>query len=1648
VATPGGVCLDLSNMFQKAHARPPPRSAVAAKLPPLPTTVAPSSATVAVMPASQAQQQCESFTAWLNATLCPVADATAEAKENDPWRSLAVHQRMARIRQQATALWQSTGMQKSRQALEDQVVRDKLQIRKDRDLYADLTHRKAIVQLLLESYEAPWLRLGLETLFGQAIEPGVHPKSPGKRNKFDRRLVEKKSLSRMQVTLRDFIVHRVLSDEKVLAKYTKGKCKVPSGRFEVEYKAEMRQLVLYRLVVLFFFLDQVKVAHVLEETLFRRDSPQKSSKDMLLAFSRLFLAHQGDVVKQLSRVGLRVFHKQAPLDELQFAVQNLATDLRDGVCLARLVEVLTASPYQSLLKTLRLPAVSRLPKLHNVGVVLQRLGKEFPLPAAFASHHVVDGHREKVLQLLWALVAHYCLPQLMDARPIQGEIQRIEAARGIAHHAAHPVDEASSTPHLSEPALIQLLLRWTNAVVSTFGLSVANLSTDWADGVICCLLIHYYHPELIAVKEIRATEGSNFAFSRKLLLNAPKEEIRQNEQTNWQLASQGTARLGALDVLPSTDTDHPPHERTMLMGLAFLCHRLLESSVQVRACCLLQATYRRKRRLADWSAKISATRIIVRAWQTHKENYYRAQREKYTFAIWMIEGFVQERKSRLQELQELRLQREEYHVAATLLQALLRRSIARDQYRQLVSEHTAATLLQSLWRRVEARQQLLELRTHQWASTTLQAWWRRHLALQRVRMAAAVQIQCRWRGFWCKLQYDILILDVMDLQKFIRRGLAAAKRQRRQASVAIIQRTFLRYQKCERAREERQRLICEKAATVCQKYIRRYLDYWKYHQEIRSFRSARRVQTCWRRHVIRFQFLQYLKDIKKFTAAQRIQSWWRSMGCRSHFVHLCRASILAQSAFRRHVCRQDFARLRGATLMAQALWRGRAAQESFLYKRHSVITCQAIMRAFLARREKALRLHALVRLQSLVRMYQSKILVRRETAKRSSEMHTAAVIIQNKWRSFSCHKRFSAVISKAVLIQSFLRNSSASSHYARLKAAALILQSGFRMCLSRRELLRRRLAFEEQVGLECLACKLMQSYFRGHLVRSDMRKQHGSAVLLQKFYRTHTVRRNYQEFLTLVCGLQSYARMWIGQREAVMRNNAVLSAQRTARQFLAKRKFRSLQVELLEREASTIIQSCGRAFLARQHAEQLFIEKWAVEEREFAAVTVQRAFRSYMATFIAARSIQKTWRCYTVHIDFLLAVLATITIQSAMRRFLAEHQRVQRKFAVLVLQGFGRTAIQRRRRMLYLRCVVRIQASVRSCLVQAEQASRHFAASLVQRHVRGFLTRRQVYIQDVAAMEIQRAWRGFTVYTDYVCAHISGVIIQTAFRRHLARVRVDQLRTYLLVDRWCRQRSARVIQTTFRMYVQRRQWTAAATIVQRAWCEYRSRQVEVILRHSVVRLQCRYRGHRVRRHRSLKVRQIAQRLSRLKAPVNLRLAYRTATALEILANSTMLSEIMLALQALEVATRWSAVCSRQLVQAGATSTLFTLIRTCNRSLPHMKVLQLILQTLLNVCHHTGWDDSCPDGVDVCVDLVQMFRDKPAVFGWAVSLLEAAVHNSSVARAWCGSHETLKRLQAVLALCVRKIRVGGGLRDPAMKKSVKTLQRIVRFISGE
>ncbi|CAM9090689.1 unnamed protein product [Ascophyllum nodosum] len=259
---------------------------------------------------------------------------------------------------------------------------------------------------------------------------------------------------------------RLVKNSAIKAKH-RFRGRVASGRKEVVYNNDLPVHTLTHFLYLVIFLDCAKGENLLHPcpSLFRKTFKVKSSVGMLEAFVQ-FLHGEGDFVGTLQRkTGFVVSHKQGLIEEFDFTVSNLTVDLRDGVRLMRLVEVLTGE--WGLASVLRMPAVSRLQKVFNTGKALKRLECEDALGVCTAvapsvAWNIVDGNREATLRLLWSIIARFSLPVLLDREALVSEAEAVISATGKWRRAGLTV-AYPELPTLKMPDVAALRESWSDS---------------------------------------------------------------------------------------------------------------------------------------------------------------------------------------------------------------------------------------------------------------------------------------------------------------------------------------------------------------------------------------------------------------------------------------------------------------------------------------------------------------------------------------------------------------------------------------------------------------------------------------------------------------------------------------------------------------------------------------------------------------------------------------------------------------------------------------------------------------------------------------------------------------------------------------------------------------------------------------------------------------------------------------------------------------------------------------------------------------------------------------------------------------------------------------------------------------------------------
>jgi abnormal spindle-like microcephaly-associated protein len=396
----------------------------------------------------------------------------------------------------------------------------------------------------------------------------------------------------------------------------------------------------------------------LTTSLFLTSSPHKSSSDVLQALTLLLNPSMGQ--RALSHLEYTLEHKQHPLEEFSYAVTNLAIDLRSGVRLTRLAELLlypSASPQLArssptddtmltlnlptgetlsildidfptrstrypLSQHLKLPCDSRAAKLFNVQLALTAL-QQVPSMRTITQHisaeDIVDGYREKTVALLWGLTGKWGLAGLIDWHDVRSEIWRLQRKRDDD---SDFLDEDELDDLAGSFSGYKALLKaWAGSIAKVKGIEVKNLTTSFADGRVFEAIVDEYE---------RYIPSQSTSPSAKKTLQS-------------RLAGLGcSAQFSSLFAPASTSTQATPKyhlfdREFVLAALAFLASRLLSASKRARAGIVVQRAWRgyqlrilaRRqgvlRMLAGQCAEVvlarerilGAKRVILRAWREY-----------------------------------------------------------------------------------------------------------------------------------------------------------------------------------------------------------------------------------------------------------------------------------------------------------------------------------------------------------------------------------------------------------------------------------------------------------------------------------------------------------------------------------------------------------------------------------------------------------------------------------------------------------------------------------------------------------------------------------------------------------------------------------------------------------------------------------------------------------------------------------------------------------------------------------------------------------------------------------------------------------------------------------------------------------------------
>ncbi|RVX75898.1 hypothetical protein B0A52_00255 [Exophiala mesophila] len=455
-------------------------------------------------------------------------------------------------------------------------------------LNSDLGRRRAFNDLWLDTYDLSCLRAGLEVVIGRRCIRTSRDSSSSRRSSNDGGKAQRKTLQRFIET---FLIRN--EDGRPEAN--------SSGNNSWSYhRTILRSLMLINV------LDSIKSreSQLFSGCLFQSASPFKTSFEVVQALFQMLNPSAGDPLRALSHIGFVVHHSQYPLEEYLYPIDNIAVDLRDGVRLTRLVEILlypSASRLDEdrqdpnstttvvlpsgeslsltegqrdwpLSQHLKFPCIGRATKLYNVQIALsalQGVKGVSDLVHDIKADDLVDGFREKTVRLLWGLASKWGLGGLVNWKDVEREIKRLcrtENAK-VDGELFDRLDEEEG--YARYKILLQI---WAQAIGSSKGISVVNLTTSFADGRVFQAIVDEYEPHL----------ASNGKGSATMKLSDRLKRLGCSDEFGRLFSQTETLAQGG----------HVFDRDFVIAALAFLSSRLLGPSQTGRAVVTIQRAWR------------------------------------------------------------------------------------------------------------------------------------------------------------------------------------------------------------------------------------------------------------------------------------------------------------------------------------------------------------------------------------------------------------------------------------------------------------------------------------------------------------------------------------------------------------------------------------------------------------------------------------------------------------------------------------------------------------------------------------------------------------------------------------------------------------------------------------------------------------------------------------------------------------------------------------------------------------------------------------------------------------------------------------------------------------------------------------------------
>jgi hypothetical protein len=332
---------------------------------------------------------------------------------------------------------------------------------------------------------------------------------------------------------------------------------------EARYQRALDIHLLERVFTAIVLLDRLRVEMLCGDSLplFQTSAPVKSTKDILVSFCKRFLRSEKNILKHLSSLGFCPAYAQSEFDEFPFALSDFDSDLRDGIRLTFLVNKLSRRKGTGRIidpSLLRIPAISRLQKLHNNGLLLQALlprGVVVP----FDEKSLVDGSRESLVLLLALLCFEFESQFVLSEEAILKEIARIDISAVVREDSA---DLTGTASEIQLSKYRRLLLCWVRVIAAQSSFDIEDLGS-LGSGLALCLLLRHYCPQLVPAEAVEPPP--------------PDANKRSVERKRFVVIQQACQQLHFPALVPSSDSIFSWSHTTLVFFLGFLLAALLRA---------------------------------------------------------------------------------------------------------------------------------------------------------------------------------------------------------------------------------------------------------------------------------------------------------------------------------------------------------------------------------------------------------------------------------------------------------------------------------------------------------------------------------------------------------------------------------------------------------------------------------------------------------------------------------------------------------------------------------------------------------------------------------------------------------------------------------------------------------------------------------------------------------------------------------------------------------------------------------------------------------------------------------------------------------------------------------------------------------------